>query len=360
MFQKPFHFNLPTGSSTYPSTQGLVFTVILTVILIVYGLVQLLTLLQYSNSIITVNIIDSALTEEYDFDLDIDKSFQLAFGLTYYDGNLEMLEFDDVAKLVPRLKTWSKDGPVVFHDLSYRPCTEQELGLTETESSDSTRFFQAHQNSKDLIRLNKKKFYCIDDHVNIHGNYNSVDVSHLQLQLQICNPSERQCKSDAEIEESLKRLFIITINNSIRFDQTVYGDEKAIKESKFTYHAVKSSTRSEEIWEILNSELRLQDSQFFSFGDISENSLTIFDIISSGERPYEFPDFVHWTISYEMHLNIRTYDREVYNALDWIGDIGGLFDGLRGISILFLGILTYRKYDNFMVAQLYQCQNQTE
>ena len=124
MFQKPFHFNLPTGSSTYPSTQGLVFTVILTVILIVYGLVQLLTLLQYSNSIITVNIIDSALTEEYDFDLDIDKSFQLAFGLTYYDGNLEMLEFDDVAKLVPRLKTWSKDGPVVFHDLSYRPCTE--------------------------------------------------------------------------------------------------------------------------------------------------------------------------------------------------------------------------------------------
>ena len=123
---------------------------------------------------------------------------------------------------------------------------------------------------------------------------------------------------------------------------------------------MKSSTRSEEIWEILNSELRLQDSQFFSFGDISENSLTIFDIISSGERPYEFPDFVHWTISYEMHLNIRTYDREVYNALDWIGDIGGLFDGLRGISILFLGILTYRKYDNFMVAQLYQCQNQTE
>ena len=123
---------------------------------------------------------------------------------------------------------------------------------------------------------------------------------------------------------------------------------------------MKSSTRSEEIWEILNSELRLQDSQFFSFGDISENSLTIFDIIFSGERPYEFPDFVHWTISYEMHLNIRTYDREVYNALDWIGDIGGLFDGLRGISILFLGILTYRKYDNFMVAQLYQCQNQTE
>ena len=90
---------------------------------------QLFTLLQYNNSIITVNIIDSALTEDYSFDLDVDKSFQVAFGLTYYDGNTEMLDFDDVGRLVPRIKTWSKDGPVEFKSLRYRPCTEAELGL---------------------------------------------------------------------------------------------------------------------------------------------------------------------------------------------------------------------------------------
>ena len=94
-----------------------------------YGLVQLLTLLQYNNSIITVNIIDSALTEEYRFDLDVNNSLQVAFGITYYDGNPEMLDFDDVGRLVPRLKTWTKDGPVVFRDLRYRPCTGAELGL---------------------------------------------------------------------------------------------------------------------------------------------------------------------------------------------------------------------------------------
>ena len=102
----------------------------------------------------------------------------MAFGLTYYDGNPEMLQFDDVGRLVPRLKTWSKDGPVIFYDLSYRPCTREELGLEEPETA---RFFPPHQNSVDLIRLNHKKFYCIDDHVDIHGNYNSVDASHLQL-----------------------------------------------------------------------------------------------------------------------------------------------------------------------------------
>ena len=70
MFQTPFRFNLPNGSPTYPSGQGLVFSALLIVTLIIYALVQMLTLMQYSNSIITVNVIDSALTEEYSFDLD--------------------------------------------------------------------------------------------------------------------------------------------------------------------------------------------------------------------------------------------------------------------------------------------------
>ena len=63
------------------------------------------------------------MTDEYIFDLDVDKSLQVAFGLTYYDENLEMLQFDDVAKIVPRLKTWTKNGPVNFTDLSYRECS---------------------------------------------------------------------------------------------------------------------------------------------------------------------------------------------------------------------------------------------
>ena len=55
-----------------------------------------------------------------------------------------------------------------------------------------------------------------------------------------------------------------------------------------------------------------------------------------------------------MSLNLRTYDREVYHSLDWLGDMGGLYDGLRGILALIVGFFTYKKYDTFMVAQLYQ------
>ena len=82
----------------------------------------------------------------------------------------------------------------------------------------------------------------------------------------------------------------------------------------------------------------------------------IFDVLRAEERPYEFSDRVQLSLSYEMSLNLRTYDREVYNFLDWLGDIGGLYDGLRGIFMIFLSVLTYKRYDTYMVSQLYQQQ----
>ena len=56
----------------------------------------MMTLFQYSNSIITVNEIDSFYPETYSFDLDKKKALQIAFGLTYYDDNFEMLDIGDV------------------------------------------------------------------------------------------------------------------------------------------------------------------------------------------------------------------------------------------------------------------------
>ena len=75
-----------------------------------------------------------------------------------------------------------------------------------------------------------------------------------------------------------------------------------------------------------------------------------FEVLHQGSRPYEFRDRVHWTIAFEMSLNLRTYDREVYHALDWLGDMGGLYDGIRGIFALIVAFFTYKKYDTWMVA----------
>ena len=41
-------------------------------------------------------------------------------------------------------------------------------------------------------------------------------------------------------------------------------------------------------------------------------------------RPYEYFDDVHIAITYEFDLNLYKIDRETYNFLDWLGDLGGL------------------------------------
>ena len=46
-----------------------------------------------------MNEIDSFYNEEYSFDLDIDGSLQIAFGITYYDSNEERLDFGDIGEV---------------------------------------------------------------------------------------------------------------------------------------------------------------------------------------------------------------------------------------------------------------------
>ena len=139
----------------------------------------MMTLVQFSNSIITVNEIDSFYNEEYSFDLDIDKSLQIAFGITYYDGNEERLDFGDVGEIVPRLKSWNDTTGVLYTDLRYRDCTKEELGIDEPYQEDKAHFHPPHRNSVGLFKKYWKKLSCIDDPVEIHGDYNSVHASHL-------------------------------------------------------------------------------------------------------------------------------------------------------------------------------------
>ena len=103
-----------------------------------------------------------------------------------------------------------------YRDLDYRPCTREELGIDDP-TSDEAIFYPLHKNSVGYFPY-WKKLLCIDDEVEIHGNYNSADVSHLQLTFEKCDPEKRKCKSEEEIIDAMRKLFIITLHNSIRFD----------------------------------------------------------------------------------------------------------------------------------------------
>ena len=55
-----------------------------------------------------------------------------------------------------------------------------------------------------------------------------------------------------------------------------------------------------------------------------------------------------------MNLNLETADRDVYNTLNWIQDLGGMMKGIRMIFSLLLYLLTYSNYETYMIANLFE------
>ena len=59
-----------------------------------------------------------------------------------------------------------------------------------------------------------------------------------------------------------------------------------------------------------------------------------------------------------MSQDLITVDREVYSILDWLGDLGGLFEGLFLGCGLIMFIATYKAYDSYMVSQLFAIRSE--
>ena len=71
---------------------------------------------------------------------------------------------------------------------------------------------------------------------------------------------------------------------------------------------------------------------------MTEDDRTIFMNRHLFSRPYEFPDRVHMQITFEFDLTLYRVDRDVYSILDWVGDLGGLSEGLIIMLTIVLGL----------------------
>lgn len=99
-------------------------------------------------------------------------------------------------------------------------------------------------------------------------------------------------------------------------------------------------------------DLNLQDT-FIQFSSLTEDDLRIFNNKWTTNRPYEFPDNVHLQVTFEFDLTLYKVDRDVYSILDWVGDIGGLNEGLFFFFGLLLAIFQYNAMEQFLVEHLY-------
>ena len=62
---------------------------------------------------------------------------------------------------------------------------------------------------------------------------------------------------------------------------------------------------------------------------------------------------MHLQLTYEFDLDLYRIDRDVYSILDWIGDVGGLNEGLFIILSIILGFVNFYKFEHFMIEHLY-------
>ena len=66
-------------------------------------------------------------------------------------------------------------------------------------------------------------------------------------------------------------------------------------------------------------------------------------------RSYENPDRVQMQVTWEFDLTLYRIDRDVYSILDWIGDVGGLSEGLViGLGAA-LSLINFYKFEHYLI-----------
>ena len=82
---------------------------------------------------------------------------------------------------------------------------------------------------------------------------------------------------------------------------------------------------------------------------MTEDLFEIFTNTLVKTRPYEFRDNVHLQVTFEFDLSLYRVDRDVYSILDWIGDIGGLSEGLALFFGGMFALMSFNNFDHYMI-----------
>ncbi len=91
---------------------------------------QFIKLIEFGDNTIMVSERDNFF--DSDFAFTTDDGLMLAFGLTAYDDNYDMIDEPDYGELKAYYKTWGldeSDGFVEFNEIPTTQCTYEQLGI---------------------------------------------------------------------------------------------------------------------------------------------------------------------------------------------------------------------------------------
>ena len=93
---------------------------------------------------------------------------------------------------------------------------------------DSKGFYPINQISQQDFEEYKSKLKCLDEQIEINGNYNTGVASNLIIAFVKCSDDSKKgrCKSDGEIEKWLENKYLITLENEKKFVQYEFDDKR--------------------------------------------------------------------------------------------------------------------------------------
>ena len=230
-FASGFGFKLPGGNDRLPTYLGSFSSIAVLLILIFYGALQMSRLVSFCETVVTMSVRDSFFSPEEVYPYDVEDltydGFDLAFGLTAYDDNPDRIDDPRYGQLRARYVRWGFPGQTErYKDLTSHPCTEEEKGVDNRDGN--PRFYPIHPNSLNDTRFYGGKLDCLDDKIELQGDYNSYKTSALQIVFEKCNNAtispRDSCYSEQNITDFLRRKFIIVYQNQIRFNAQQYDD----------------------------------------------------------------------------------------------------------------------------------------
>ena len=203
-FADRIQLQLPTGSNRFHTGASKVTTLCMLGIVLTYSIFKFQDSTQNNDARHTHRSVPKHFLDTDVFNADKFEGLQLAFGLATFDSNYDDLtEEPEYGQLKLYNKRWSKDTDdpdnigVLFEEIPMRRCTPEELGMGPLGYDDpSAKFYPVNEDQKHWHDMYWQRLYCVDQKLTVHGDYQSVDISHLAVHLERCNSEVRQCKSE--------------------------------------------------------------------------------------------------------------------------------------------------------------------
>ena len=174
----------------------------------------------------------------------------------------------------------------------------------------------------------------------VSGAYDSDRGNHLAIKLKYCDPTLRStCKDHKKVKEWIRGKYVVVVENQWTFRSESYADKRLSATSNMHWIPLFSNVKEEWSRKVQVSDIYFDDNWYMITGVVGQENSRFFTVSENALRAFEFEDNSHFLLRYEMSDSLIEYQRSVYSALDWLGDIGGLSEAIKAIFILILFFL---------------------